>query len=218
MSGPASDRTTLRRRPERGRHERETIASILDAGFICHVGVVTAEGPMVLPTSYVRAGDLVYIHGSPASKLLRTARGSVSSSPVCITVTLLDGLVLARSMFHHSINYRSVVIFGEATEVTDLDEKRVALTSFVDHVVPDRSTHSRMPSEHELRSTLVLSVPLDEASAKIRTGPPVDDADDMGLAWWAGELPLRLVPGDPVPSPDLHAGIAIPGHVSRWSR
>ena len=187
----------MKRLPERGHHDRELIDSILDEGLVCHLGVVDAEGrPFVIPTIHARHGDRLYLHGSPASRALRTARdGGVD---VCVTVTLVDGLVLARSAFHHSLNYRSVVVYGRATKVEDVEEKGVALTALVEHVLAGRAEGTREPNDHELRSTLVLSVPLEEASAKVRTGQPLDDEDDMGLPVWAGHVPLSIVAGEPV--------------------
>src|SRR3954462_7731514 len=165
-------RTTLKRLPKRGSHERETINSILDEGFICHVGFCVDGQPFVIPTGYARSGDQLFIHGSQASRMLRTLSKGVD---VCVTVTLIDGLVLARSAFHHSINYRSVVVFGNATLVTDAQEKSDALLAFSEHVVAGRWNDVREPTENELIQTSVLRVALDEASAKVRTGPPLDD-------------------------------------------
>jgi nitroimidazol reductase NimA-like FMN-containing flavoprotein (pyridoxamine 5'-phosphate oxidase superfamily) len=197
MGDVKTERTTLKRLPERGSHERATIDAILDEALICHLGVVDGEGrPFVIPTIHARAGDVLYLHGSPASRALRTARdGGID---VCVTATLLDGLVLARSAFHHSMNYRSAVVYGRATKVEDTTEKAAALTALVEHVVPGRAAGSREPNEHELRSTLVLSVRLDEASAKVRTGGPNDDDEDLDLAVWAGHVPLSIVAGEPI--------------------
>jgi uncharacterized protein len=190
-------RTTLKRLPERGSHEQDTIAAILDEALICHLGVVDPEGrPFVVPTIHARVGDVLYLHGSPASRALRTARDV--GIDVCVTVTLVDGLVLARSAFHHSVNYRSVVVYGRATVVADLDDKAAALHALVEHVLAGRSDGSREPDEKELRSTLVLEVPLDEASAKLRAGGPKDDTEDMALPVWAGHVPLHVVAGEPV--------------------
>lgn len=199
---PASDRTRVRRLSERGRYDTETIHAILDEALICHVGfVVTPEGappgsgtPVVIPTIHWREGDTLYFHGSAASRMLRSLKGGVDA---CVTVTLLDGLVLARSAFHHSMNYRSVVVFGKAYEVGE-DEKVRVLESLVEHVVRGRSKDVRAPNQKELRQTLVLAMAIDEASAKIRTGGPVDDEEDYALPIWAGVLPLKLTPGDAV--------------------
>jgi hypothetical protein len=195
-----SERTTVRRRPQRGRYDRATIDAILDDGMVCHVAVGAEDGePVVLPTGYVRIGDELVLHGSAANHLLRLA---AAGRPVSIAVTLLDGLVLARTAFHHSMNYRSVVVFGRA-RVLEGDEKAAALEAFVDHIVPGRSAEARPPTAKELAATLVIAVPLNEASAKVRTGPPSDDEDDMALPVWAGVVPLGLVVGEPVPDPVL---------------
>ena len=196
-------RTRVRRLPERGSYEREAVYRILDEGLVCHVGFVAGGEPFVIPTGYARAGDALYVHGSPASRMLRELAGGVR---VCVTVTLLDGLVLARSAFHHSMNYRSVVVFGTASVVEDEGEKMEALRAFTEHVVPGRWAEARPPDERELRKTLVLKLPLAEASAKVRTGPPVDDEEDYALPVWAGEIPLRLAAGAPAPDPRLAPG------------
>ena len=192
-----TERTTLKRLPDRGSHDREVIDAILDEALLCHLGLVDGEGrPFVVPTIHARVGDVLYVHGSPASRALRTARdGGID---VCVTVTLLDGLVLARSAFHHSMNYRSAVVYGPATKVEAPAEKSEALTAIVEHVLAGRAAGSRPPNDHELRSTLVLSVPIDEASAKVRTGGPIDDEADMDLAVWAGHVPLSIVAGEPI--------------------
>jgi len=213
-AGPTS-RTTVRRLPERARYDRETVESILDEGLVCHVGFVDEGQPFVVPSAYARWGDRLVIHGSAASRMVKAL---VAGAPACVTVTLLDGLVLARSGFHHSMNYRSVVVLGTATEVTDLGEKRRALDAIVEHVVPGRVASLRLPSEIEMRATRVVTLPLDEASAKIRTGPPKDDEADYALDLWAGELPLRLAPLEPVADPRLAAGTAPPQHVTGWRR
>jgi uncharacterized protein len=214
-AAPMSDRTTVRRRRERGRYEREVIDAVLDEALICHVGVVVDGAPVVLPTIHARVGDTLYLHGAPASRMLREGRGG---GEICVTASIIDGLVLARSAFHHSMNYRSVVVLGRPREVTDPAEKVAALEAVVEHVVPGRTGHTRAPDPGELAGTLVLALPLDEASAKVRTGPPIDDEPDHELGHWAGVLPLRTVAGDPVPDPDLPAGIAVPAHVTAWSR
>jgi nitroimidazol reductase NimA-like FMN-containing flavoprotein (pyridoxamine 5'-phosphate oxidase superfamily) len=198
MSDLQSDRTTLRRHPERGAHDLDTVTAILDAGFVAHVGITTESGPMVIPTAYGRQGRWLYLHGSPASRLLRTLSGGV---PVCVTVTLVDGLVLARSTFHHSVNHRSVVVLGTAEVVERIEEKRAALDAFVDHVIPGRTSETRPTTDKELRGTLVLRLAIEEASAKVRSGPPVDDDADLDLPFWAGVLPLSTVAGEPRPSP-----------------
>lgn len=210
---PPSERTRIRQRPQRARYDRDTIAAILDEGLVCHVGFVVDGVPWVIPTAYGRAGDRLYVHGGAGSRLLRTLAGGV---PVCVTVTLLDGLVLARSAFHHSMNYRSVVVPGTAEEVTDPAERLAALRAIVEHLVPGRWDEVRGPSEAELRATRVVRIALDEASAKVRTGPPIDDADDLRLGCWVGELPLALAVGTPVADPALPAGIAPTATVTRW--
>jgi nitroimidazol reductase NimA-like FMN-containing flavoprotein (pyridoxamine 5'-phosphate oxidase superfamily) len=207
--------TTLRRLPERGSLEREKLLEILDEGLVCHVGFVSERGPVVIPTSYARVEDLLYLHGSPASHMLRSLRAGIEA---CVTVTLLDGLVLARSAFHHSMNYRSAVIFGTAREVTDAAEKLEALRALVEHVVPGRWGDTRSPSAKELRGTLVLALPLEEASVKLRSGPPVDDAEDRALEYWAGVVPLRLEAAEPIPDPELRDGIACPSYATRYGR
>ena len=211
----ATERTTLKRLPKRGLFERESIYSILDAGFICHVGFIVDGRPVVIPTGYGRLGDALLIHGSAASRMLRTLAGNLD---VCVTVTLVDGLVLARSAFHHSMNYRSVVIFGTATVVDDPAEKLVALRAFSDHVIPDRWSEVREPNPTELKSTLVLRLPLVEVSAKVRIGPPLDDDADYELATWAGEVPLRLVPETPIPDSRLPKEIEVPPSVRNYIR
>ncbi len=189
-------RTTFRRLPARGSYDRDAAYAILDEALVCHVGFVADGHPMVIPTTYGRDRDRLLIHGSAAGRLLRTL---VSGIDVCVTVTLLDGLVLARSTFHHSMNYRSVVILGRAERVDGLDDKRAALDRIVEHIVPGRTAEARPPTDKELRATLVLALPMDEASVKVRTGGPVDDDEDMVLPVWAGVIPLTLVPGDPIP-------------------
>jgi nitroimidazol reductase NimA-like FMN-containing flavoprotein (pyridoxamine 5'-phosphate oxidase superfamily) len=210
-----TERTTLKRLPKRGNYEREIVNAILDEGFICHVGFVVNNRPFVIPTGYGRAGDNLYIHGSAASRMLRTLREGID---VCVTVTLIDALVLARSAFHHSMNYRSVVIFGRAQVVEDVDEKMKALHVFTDHIMRGRWEESRQPNEKELRATMVLSLPLAEASAKIRTGPPIDDEEDYEIPVWAGELPLHLVTGEAVQDPQLKAGIELPEYIRDYHR
>lgn len=208
-------RTTVKRLPKRGNYERETVNQILDEGFVCHVGFVVDNSPVVIPTGYGRLGDELYIHGSAASRMLRTLREGID---VCVTVTLVDGLVLARSAFHHSMNYRSVVIFGKARVVEDEGEKMKALHVFTDHVMLRRWEETRQPTPNELRATLVLTLSLNEASAKIRTGPPIDDEEDYELPVWAGELPLRLATGKAVPDPRLLDGIELPQYIHDYRR
>ena len=211
----ATDRTTVRRLAKRGSYDRQTVYSILDEALICHVGFVIEGKPVVIPTIHARQGDRLYLHGSQASRMLRTLRDGVEA---CVTVTLVDGLVIARSAFHHSMNYRSVVVYGVATEVTDRLEKLTALDAIVEHVVPGRSADARAPNETELRGTLVLSLPLEEVSAKIRTGAPIDDDDDYALPIWAGEIPFTLTPATPIADPRLSPEIALPDYVARYRR
>jgi nitroimidazol reductase NimA-like FMN-containing flavoprotein (pyridoxamine 5'-phosphate oxidase superfamily) len=190
-----TDRTRVRRLAKRGAYDAATIHAILDEALICHVGFAVDGKPVVIPTIHWRDGDRLYVHGSGASHMLRNLRDGVEA---CVTVTLLDGLVLARSAFHHSMNYRSVVIFAKAVEVTDRDEKLRALEKLVEHIVPGRSAEVRAPNESELRQTLVLALPIEEASAKIRTGPPIDDDEDYSLPVWAGVVPITLTRGEPI--------------------
>jgi nitroimidazol reductase NimA-like FMN-containing flavoprotein (pyridoxamine 5'-phosphate oxidase superfamily) len=210
-----TERTALKRLPQRGSYDREVVYKILDEGFVCHVGFVIDGQPFVIPTAYGRAGDKLYIHGSAASRTLRASGGGI---PVCVTVTLVDGLVLARSAFHHSINYRSVVILGAATMVEAAEEKMTALRAFTEHVIPGRWDDVREPNEQELKGTSVLALPLVEVSAKVRTGPPKDDEEDMAIPVWAGELPLRITAGLPVDDPLLLAGFSPPAYVTQYSR
>ena len=203
----------MRRLPKRGFYDRKTIDAILDEALVCHVGFVHDGHPVVIPTLFARVGDLVYFHGSAASRMLRTL---TSGAEVCLTVTLLDGLVLARSAFHHSANYRSVVVFGRAQMIEERTEKLAALEAFAERVAPGRWNEVREPTPKELKATTVLSLALDEASAKVRTGPPVDDEEDYALDVWAGVIPLRLVAGEPVPDPRLRAGIPVPAYARAY--
>jgi nitroimidazol reductase NimA-like FMN-containing flavoprotein (pyridoxamine 5'-phosphate oxidase superfamily) len=207
---PQTERTTLRRLPKRGVYDRDLIHAILDEGLICHLGFVVASQPFVIPTIHVRVGQKLYVHGSPASRMLQTLEQGVE---VCVAVTLVDGLVLARSAFHHSMNYRSAVVFGKARPVESSDEKLEVLQAFSEHLIKERWREVRRPSPAELKGTLVLSLPIDEASAKVRTGPPVDDEEDYGLAVSAGILPLKIVPAEPVADPRLPEDIAPPHYV-----
>ncbi len=210
-----TDRTKVKRLPARGAYDRETIYSILDAGFICHVGFVVEGQPYVIPTGYARVGDELYIHGSSASRMLRNLAAGVE---VCVTVTHVDGLVLARSAFHHSINYRSVVVLGRAELVTDADEKYAALEAFTEHIIPGRWPEIRWPNELEMEATSVLRLPIEEASAKIRTGDPKDDEEDYEMNVWAGVVPLETFAGEPVPDTKLAEGIEIPEHVREYKK
>jgi nitroimidazol reductase NimA-like FMN-containing flavoprotein (pyridoxamine 5'-phosphate oxidase superfamily) len=194
-----TDRTRFHRVPSRGTYDRTTVHQILDEGLVASVGFVIDGQPYVIPMVYARRGDQLYLHGASASRLLKS-----SDVPLCVTVTLLDGLILARSAFHHSMNYRSVVLLGRAREVTEPEEKNAALTAVVDHVLAGRWQDCRPPSEKELRATRVLALPIDEGSAKMRTGGPLDDEEDLALPYWAGIVPLTLAAGAPVADP-LHA-------------
>lgn len=200
-------RSKVRRLADRGRFDRATVNEVLDEAYIAHVGFVVDGEPRVLPMTYGRDGDVLYLHGAAGNAMLRAS----ADAEVCVTVTLLDGLVLARSAFHHSMNYRSVVLFGTATKVTDDVEKRHAFDVIVDHVVPGRSAVARPSNDSELRATLVLRLPIQEGSAKVRTGGPIDDPEDMGLPVWAGVVPLRLTPGEPEQdATQTHAGLVPP--------
>jgi len=210
---PPSQRTRVRRVPERGAYDREQIDAILDAGLVCHLGFVHDGQPFVIPTLYGRVGDEVYVHGSAASRMLRTLKGGVDA---CLTVTLVDGLVLARSIFHHSINYRSVVVLGRAAEVTDPDEKVRALEAFGERILPGRWAEVRPPTALELKATSILRMPLDEASAKLRQGPPADDEEDYGLPVWAGVIPLALQADEPQPDPRLAFDLPAPPVPARY--
>jgi len=208
-------RTRLRRLPKRGSFDREMVYSILDEAFICHIGFTVDGQPYVIPTAFGRIEDDLYIHGSSASRMLRTLSGGVD---MCFTTTLVDGLVIARSAFHHSINYRSVVVLGKATLVDDLDEKNRALEAVTNHIVPGRWADVRWPNELELKATSVLKLPIDEASAKLRTGPPIDDDEDYELDVWAGVLPLKLSTGAPLDDERLRAGITVPENIAKYRR
>jgi uncharacterized protein len=213
MSTLQTERTTVRRLPKRAAYDRQTVEAILDEALICHVGFVVDGKPVVIPTIHTRIGETLYFHGSAASRMLRTLREGVEA---CVTATLLDGLVLARSAFHHSMNYRSAVVMGTAGEVTDREEKLRALDALVEHVIRGRSAEVRGPNEIELKQTLVLALPITEGSAKIRTGGPVDDEPDYMLPVWAGVLPLKLVPQEPVADDRNFA--ALPEYVNNYRR
>ncbi len=208
-----TDRTTVRRLPARASYDRALIHAILDEAPVCHVGFVVDGRPFVIPTLHVRVGDRLYMHGSPGSRMLKAMAGGVE---VCVNVTLVDGLVLARSAFHHSMNYRSVVVFGVAQAVDDPEEKTRVLHALSEHLVPGRWRDVRGPAPGELKATSVLSLPIDEASAKVRTGPPLDDEEDYALPAWAGVVPLSLRAGDPVPCPRLAPGIEVPAYARSY--
>jgi uncharacterized protein len=210
-----TDKTKLRRAPKRGSKDVETIYKILDEGFVAHVGFTVDEQTFVIPTGYARAGNDLLIHGSAASRMMRAMAWEVE---VCATVTLIDGLVLARSAFHHSMNYRSVVIFGTAKVIQKEQEKINALQAITEHIVPNRWRDVRPPTEKELKATMVLSLPVEEASAKIRTGNPVDDAEDYAMDIWAGVIPLTMTAGLPVADSVLKGEIEIPDYVENYKR
>ena len=210
-----TERTRLRRLPKRGAFDRETVYAILDEAFICHIGFSVDGQPYVIPTAFGRIENDLYIHGSSASRMLRTLSGGVE---MCFTTTLVDGLVIARSAFHHSINYRSVVVLGKATLVDDLDEKNRALEAVTNHIVPGRWADVRWPNELELKATSVLKLPIDEASAKLRTGPPIDDDEDYELDVWAGVLPLKFSIGIPLVDDRLKDGITVPENIAKYRR
>jgi nitroimidazol reductase NimA-like FMN-containing flavoprotein (pyridoxamine 5'-phosphate oxidase superfamily) len=210
-----NERTRVVREPHRGVYDRQSIYEILDEGFVCHVGFAVEGQPFVIPTMYARVGEAIYFHGSAASRMLR---GVSSGIAVCLTVTLVDGLVLARSVFNHSMNYRSVVALGTAVLVNAPEEKLEALRAFTEKILPGRWSEARQPNDKELKATSILRLALAEVSAKMRTGPVEDDAEDYSLGVWAGLLPLRLVAGEPVRDPRCDAGIGVPGYVREWRR
>ncbi len=215
MTEAPSKRTEVRRLPERGRYDRGLINSILDEALICHVGFVHEGAPVVIPSIHARVGDTLYLHGSPASRMLRSMR---SGDEISVNVTLLDGLVVARAAFHNSMNYRSVVVFGSPRIVTDADEKWDALEAITEHVVPGRWADSRPMTEKEMKGTLVVALPLGEASAKVRAGGPGDDDEDYGLPIWAGVIPLTLTPGEPVVDELLRVDVPVPPYVGKYKR
>ncbi|HXD29560.1 MAG TPA: pyridoxamine 5'-phosphate oxidase family protein [Pyrinomonadaceae bacterium] len=212
---PQTKRTALKRLPKRGVFEQEPVYRILDEGFICHVGFIADGQPFVIPTGYARVDDSIYVHGSQASRMLRNLEKGID---VCLTVTLIDGLVLARSAFHHSMNYRSVVVFGQATLVTEREAKRAALRALSEHMIPGRWDDARQPTEAELKMTSVLRLPLAEASAKVRVGPPLDDDEDYSLNVWAGVVPLKLVAGEPIADPRLQVDVPVPRYAKEYER
>jgi len=215
IDAPHTDRTRVRRKAERGRYDRATVDAILDEALLCHVGFAVDGRPWVVPTAFARIEDHVYVHGATGNFALRSLAGGAEA---CITVTLLDGLVLSRSAFHHSMNYRSVMLFGTAEVVRDEEDKRAAVMAILEHLIPGRSDGTRAPPLAELRATLVVRLPIDEVSAKIRTGPPIEDEADLALEHWGGVLPLTVMPGLPIPDDQastLH-GDESPAHVGRW--
>lgn len=209
-------RTRVVREADRAVYDRETVYRILDEGFLCHAGFVVDGQPFVIPTSYGRNDSTLYIHGSAASRMLRQMQKE--GAAVCITVTLLDGLVLARSVFNHSMNYRSVVVLGKATVVDDPAEKLTALRILSEHILPGRWDDSRQPNERELKATSVLRVPIEEFSAKVRVGPPIDDEEDYAFPTWAGVVPLEMAAGEPIDDERLLPGQKVPGYVKPYSR
>jgi nitroimidazol reductase NimA-like FMN-containing flavoprotein (pyridoxamine 5'-phosphate oxidase superfamily) len=209
-----TERTQVRRLPKRGHYDRDIVYKILDSGIVCHIGFNVEGQPFVIPTNYGRAGDILYIHGSAASRMLRTLSSGI---PMCVTVTHLDGLVLARSAFHHSVNYRSVVILGTAKLVEDPDEKVKALRIFTEQVMKGRWDDVRQPTEQELKATTVISVSLEEASAKVRTGGPIDDEEDYALPVWAGVLPLETVTKAPIPDEKRKGDPPVPEYLKNYS-
>ena len=208
-----TEKTKIKRRPKRGSYERDTIYKILDEAIVCHIGFTVDDQPFVIPTGYARRGDELLIHGSSASRMMRALAWE---KDVCVTVTLIDGLVLARSAFHHSMNYRSVVIFGRAKTINNDIEKLKALEVFTEHIAAGRWSEIRLPNEKELKATSVLSLPLREASAKIRTGGPVDDAEDYELDIWAGVIPLKLTAGEAIADEKLKENIAVSKSVAGY--
>jgi uncharacterized protein len=208
-------RTRVVREPHRGIYDRATAYQILDEGLICHVGFIIDGQPFVIPTGYGRKEDHLYIHGSAASRMLRNLEQGI---PVCVTVTLLDGLVLARSIFNHSMNYRSVVVLGTAVAVNDPQEKLDALRALSEHILPGRWADVRQPNERELKATLVMRLPIEEFSAKVRAGPPIDDEEDYAFPTWAGVIPMTLVPVEPVADPRLSVQMTLPQYVRNYSR
>jgi uncharacterized protein len=211
---PPTGRTRVRRKPDRGSYDAALVHAILDAAPICHVGFVHDGSPVVIPTIHGRIGRTLYLHGSPASRMLRTLR---EGPEVAVNAVVMDGIVLARSLFNHSMNYRSVVVMGRARPVDDPDEKTAALRAITDHLVPGRWDDARTPSEKEDRGTLVVAVPIEEASAKVRSGPPGDEAEDLDLPYWTGVIPLRMVAGEPEPAPDLAPGTPLPSYLEGFT-
>jgi len=210
-----TSRTTISRHAERGSYDRATAYAILDEGMVAHVGFDTGDGVTVIPMTYARMDDRIVLHGAVASRWLSSFD---EGWPVSVCVTLLDGLVLAQSAFSHSMNYRSVVLFGNATRVTDRAQKQAAFKAFLDHLVPGRWDDTRQPDDKEIDATIVLSVPIDEASIKIRSGPPKDAAKDQGLGHWTGVIPLRLTAGDALPDPAMPTGTDLPAYVTGYQR
>jgi nitroimidazol reductase NimA-like FMN-containing flavoprotein (pyridoxamine 5'-phosphate oxidase superfamily) len=210
-----TERTRIYRKPGRGSYDRELVHSILDEALTCHVGFVQDGQPFVIPTIHARVGEVIYLHGAKGNRMLKAL---TDGTPCCVTVTLVDELVLARAALHHSLNYRSVMVLGTAGEVTDPAEKEAALHAVVEHIAPGRPEEIRGADETDLKSTRVLSMPIEEASAKVRTGPPIDEEADLQLPHWAGQLPLTQGTGEAVPAPDLAGDPAVPDSIKSWSR
>src|SRR5215475_7285930 len=210
-----TERTQVKRLPKRGKYDSETVYKILDEAFICHVGFVADGQPFVIPTGFGRSGDVLYIHGSAASRMLRSLEKGI---PVCVTATLVDGLVLARSAFHHSVNYRSVVILGTAKVVDDPKEKIEALRRFTEHIMKGRWEEIRWPNEQEMKGTTVLALPLEEVSAKVRTGGPIDEEEDYSLPVWAGVLPIKAIPQEPAADARLNPNTPLPEYIKSYRR
>lgn len=203
----------VKRLPERGVYDRDTINRILDEALICHLGFATEHGPVAIPTIHARVGNVLYLHGSRAGRMMR----STVDSEVCVTATIVDGIVAARSAFHHSLNYRSVMVFGIPRVVDDKEERTRAFEAITNHVLPGRWDEARQPNEREDKGTKLLAIDIDEASAKVRTGPPVDDVEDMQSGIWAGVIPLTMQASAPIPAPDLEAGVDVPPSVIGYS-
>jgi nitroimidazol reductase NimA-like FMN-containing flavoprotein (pyridoxamine 5'-phosphate oxidase superfamily) len=212
---PKTEKNSIKRLPKRGYYDRETIYRILDEALICHVGFVEGSQPYVIPINFGRMGDAIILHGAKASRLLKQVE---AGNPVCVEVTIVDGLVLARSVFHHSVNYRSVVVFGAGRLIVDEQEKLAALEAVSEHLVPGRWQEARLPNEKELNATSVVAIRIDEASAKVRTGPPVDEEEDYHLPVWAGVLPFQLMPLLPIQDEVQSDGVSLPNYVANYSR
>ena len=208
-----TDRSRVRRLPERGRYDTETIHQVLDEAMICHLSFITDDGPVVIPTIHARLGDTLYLHGSHASRMMRT----IVDADVCVAATIVDGIVAARALFHHSLNYRSVVVFGTTRLVDDADERAAAFKAITEHILPGRWEEGRQPNVKEDKGTKLLAIEINEASAKVRTGPPGDDEEDMSSGIWAGVIPVATVAGQPIPAPDLEPGIELPPSVIDYS-
>jgi nitroimidazol reductase NimA-like FMN-containing flavoprotein (pyridoxamine 5'-phosphate oxidase superfamily) len=212
MPDPKSSRTEIRRLPERGAYDDESIYAILDEALICHLGFTTDRGAVVIPTIHARVGNTLYLHGSHASRMMR----SIVGEEICVTATIVDGIVAARSTFHHSMNYRSVVVFGVPRSVDDPQERSLAFEAVTEHVIPGRWDEARRPNDKEDKGTKLLALTIDQASAKVRSGPPGDDDEDMDLDIWAGVIPLAITAGPPIPAPDLKPGLDVPSSVANY--